>query len=243
MTNISWEAEIKEYNKSDYRTPKEFAETKEYSWSNLYRQAKNLDIKLKTASRVKDVVLSNQDLNALQGHLLGDGSLFYLKPNRKNPVFAVVSKHQEYIEWVNQTIKLMNNRPVWIREQHDDRTNKQYTAYWSRSLSKPACKSLYDRWYKDGVKVIPQDLKLSPELCLRWFMDDGCNNKGAIQLSTDCFTKQEVEFLASLLHSLSIKPTLHKNGNGFRLYIAKQYADTFFQYIGSCPVECFSYKW
>lgn len=241
MTN--WKVEIEEYNNSEYRTPQEFAERKEYKHSNLYYQAKMLRIPLRKSSRVKDVILSNSELQALNGHLLGDGSIFYLKPNRINPVFSIVSKHSEYIEWINQTIGLMHNRPVWIREQYDQRTNKQYTTYWSRSLSKPCIKSLYNEWYKDGVKIIPRNLTLSPELCLRWFMDDGSAHKGAINIATDCFKKQDVEYLASLFYSIEIYPTLHKNGNGYRMYIAKRYAQTFYNYIGQCPVKCFQYKW
>lgn len=240
---IDWSQEILEYNTSKYRTPKEFAESKPYSYSTMYKQAKKIGMPLKTSSRVKPVTLSTKDVNCIEGHLLGDGSIYYLKPNRANPVFSMVSKHKEYIEWVNQTINLLADRPIWDREIFDNRTQKQYTSYWSRSLSKPVIKELHNKWYSNGVKVIPQNLQLSPELCLRWFIDDGSRLRGAINLATDCFQKHEVEFLASLYHSINIHPTLHKNGNGYRMYINVNDAKIFMDYIGQCPVKCFEYKW
>jgi hypothetical protein len=62
---------------------------------------------------------------------------------------------------------------------------------------------LYQRWYPNRKKEIPEDLKLTPLICAIWFCDDGCisirKNSLALKLSTHGFTKNEVEKLALLL--------------------------------------------
>lgn len=246
MNNIDWKQEILEYNNSNYRLPLDFVkgENKLYKQHQLYIYAKKIGMPLKKASRVLDVNLSINELSKLEGHLLGDGSLFRLKANRINPVFSVVSKHKTYIEYINNSIDLMRDRPIWVRGQFDQRTNKNYQAFWTRSLAKPCLLSLKDKWYVNDKKIIPRNLILSPELCRRWYMDDGGKASwSGINLATDCFSKLDVEFLSELFQSIDIYPSLHKNGNGFRLYIKKADAVKFIEFIGPCPVDVFKYKW
>lgn len=53
------------------------------------------------------------------------------------------------------------------------------------------------RWYPEGTKVIPLDLKLTPMCLAQWFAGDGTYDKtGTLLLCTQSFTRTEVEFLA-----------------------------------------------
>ena len=82
---------------------------------------------------------------------------------------------------------------------YDKRTKKTYTRYTFRSITDKGFTPEYDRWYIDGVKHVPNDLKLNPLKCLIWYIGDGCIcNSGTgksqyIKLSTHCFPKEEQE--------------------------------------------------
>ena len=182
-------------------------------------------------------------MNKLNGHLLGDASIFYVDNRKRKPVFALVSKHKEYLQWIVEQSSWLNHRPIWIREQFDTRTNKLYTTYWLRSRSSSLLKDLHEKWYPNGTKRIPKDLILTKETLIRWFLDDGCYHSKAMFFSTDCFSRIEIDFLMHLLLELGFNSTANKNGDGLRICFNRQTTKEFFTYVGSCPVACFNYKW
>jgi hypothetical protein len=52
------------------------------------------------------------------------------------------------------------------------------------------------RWYPEGTKIVPLDLKLTPLCLAQWFTGDGTYDKtGTLLLCTQSFTRIEVEFL------------------------------------------------
>jgi len=67
------------------------------------------------------------------------------------------------------------------------------------------------KWYPEGKKIIPRDLKLTPLILARWIADDGCimiknNNSYRISFSTDCFSYNDVMFLKQLIEEFINKP-------------------------------------
>ena len=54
-------------------------------------------------------------------------------------------------------------------------------------------------------------------------MDDGTFKNPGVRIATNCFTKEEVELLAKVLNTkFNIKSNLHKNNEGYQLYIFKE---------------------
>ena len=78
-----------------------------------------------------------------------------------------------------------------------------------------------------------------------WYIGDGalCNGKNHqhIQLSTDCFTFEEVNFLSEQL--IGFEAHLVKNEGKYRIYIPRHKIKQFLDYIGPCPFEDYLYKW
>ena len=241
-----WESLIKEYLAlNNSISAYQFCKEKNLDNSKFYRTAKllNLEIRQRVYQIDKSLVLDPVEKAKLEGHLLGDGSVFYVDSRKKLPAFAIVSKHKSYLEWIVKESKWANERPIWIRNQYDSRTTKTYKAYWLRSLSSQFLKEQRERWYPEGIKLVPKDLILTKDSLVRWYMDDGCFYNQALFLSTDGFTKSDIEYLAVLLELHNFNPTLTKNGNGYRISFTRKQSREFLEYIGPCPTECFSYKW
>lgn len=60
-------------------------------------------------------------------------------------------------------------------------------------------------------KKVPKSLKsITPNILFAWFLGDGSNNRGEIELSTHSFSKDESEYLISLLNKVGIEAKLRR---------------------------------
>jgi hypothetical protein len=85
-------------------------------------------------------------------------------------------------------------------------TNRTIRLYTQGTVQ--ICK-LYQRWYKNGKKIVPSNLKLTPRVVLHWFIGDGGTGKYRVALHTLAFSKEENELLADLLNKeIGISATL-----------------------------------
>ncbi|MFX0092791.1 MAG: hypothetical protein ACFFBD_13605 [Candidatus Hodarchaeota archaeon] len=66
------------------------------------------------------------------------------------------------------------------------------------------------RWYRNGSKQLPQDIKISPLSLLYGHHGDGSTNKWLITLCMQSFTYQENEFLAKCLAKIGIRAKPYK---------------------------------
>ncbi|OLS16528.1 MAG: hypothetical protein HeimC3_53700 [Candidatus Heimdallarchaeota archaeon LC_3] len=73
--------------------------------------------------------------------------------------------------------------------------------WYSRLMTQSSVQiqKLYEFFYQNGVKRIPRDLKLTPIILLYFFLGDGSFNNHQIHFSTNCYLKEDVEFLADLI--------------------------------------------
>ncbi len=58
---------------------------------------------------------------------------------------------------------------------------------------------LYRKWYPNGRKIVPKNLKMTPTTLLHWHVGDGGCYSYGITLCTDNFNQDEVSFLAKLI--------------------------------------------
>ncbi|GAG86671.1 unnamed protein product [marine sediment metagenome] len=105
------------------------------------------------------------------------------------------------------------------------------------------------RWYPNGKKEIPSDIKVSPSLIANWHLGDGEYDPttGRVGLSINSFSKTDV-FLAKnkLKHELGIDPKVYPNrrqNNQPRFKFSQTDSKVFLQYIKDWIVPCFAYKW
>src|SRR5271165_3446922 len=166
--------------------------------------------------------LTSEQEQVLIGGLLGD---FYLYQN-KNHINAGISSRRaekdiEYMKYeynlykdfcsnvgISEETNVMNFKQVKLLGLDEKFIGAIHKGISFRTRVQPVFTPFKEKWYPEGKKIVPKDLKLTPLICAIWFCDDGCivrmlrktmQDKLRLQLSTDGFTKKEVLFLISLL--------------------------------------------
>jgi LAGLIDADG DNA endonuclease family/Proton-conducting membrane transporter len=93
--------------------------------------------------------------------------------------------------------------------------NKTVTQYWFSSRRLPFLTDLHNIWYKSTennfIKILPDNISssLKPIGLAHWIMGDGYFSEGTVYLSTDNFTKEEVEQLIRVLqNNFNLKATI-----------------------------------
>jgi hypothetical protein len=189
----------------------------------------------------------------INGSLLGDGSI--RSQNGKYFSFKITGKDLNYIEWLQQLFKNFGIK-CWITQDH-----LGVFSAWFYINSCPYHKfiSLRSDWYgsKNGKtrKIIPKELELTPKTILFWYLGDGClirrksdkNRVPFIVLATNCFSKEDIDFLIKKLEELNLNfyPVKYKSGftgkeSGYCLYSKTRDGTPyrFFKLIGlECPKE------
>jgi hypothetical protein len=198
---------------------------------------------------VPDLVRCVEQLDLLDGHLLGDACIVNPAPHLANPSCRIVqsSKHRQYIQYIASSMAVYANKPVKESDIYDKRTKKSYHRCWIQSPATQWLAQQRARWYPQGKKILPSDIVITQQLLLRFFLDDGTvGTTGGLYLATDDFPVEDTERLADLIGSYcNFKLALHKSGtkNQLRLYVKNSLRKDFLSVIGDCPVPIYAYKW
>jgi hypothetical protein len=187
-------------------------------------------------------LLNKFELQTVNGCLLGDGHLRKL-PKNKNACFTYTSVHLEHIEYVFNIFKDYCNIGVRKCSYLDKRTNKIYSRYYFSTKYLPVFTLLYEKWYRNKVKIIPEDLLLTKQVCLLWYLGDGHKrNDNRIYLCTDSFSKNDIEII--LIEQLkSFRAKISMDTGRPRIFIPRFGSSEFLKFLGECPNRCFDYKW
>lgn len=164
--------------------------------------------------------------NLIIGSLFGDGNLRFVSKNRE-ATFIVDHgyKQKDYVLWKYDVMKdwVLTEPKVIERLYHKDPSRK-LTSFRFSTISHPELTFWYNIFYKNGRKIIPENvaeiLKLPLSLAV-WFMDDGNKNKQAVFLNTQQFSIEEQELLRNCLFvNFGLETTINKHWvfNGKQLY-------------------------
>ncbi|MFA5048809.1 MAG: hypothetical protein WC516_07320 [Patescibacteria group bacterium] len=204
----------------------------------------------KRLSREKHIEIPEELLERIEGELLGDGGMY---SSKYQAACKFTSKHLEYMEWLSSCFEKfsipLSNGGIKKVQQCDSRTNKIYTRFAFGTKCSIEFKEIYNVWYINGIKTVPQALKLTPNTVLHWWLGDGSINIRSGSLCTDCFTENEVIFLSNLLNNtfgLKTKACPRKNPSGkviFRIYFPQKSLINLLEIIGESPIKSLSYRW
>jgi len=182
-----------------------------------------------TKSQRLQIVLPENLKSILVGLLLGD--LYAQK--QKNGVnvrlcFEQSIVHKDYLLHLYELFKsfCMLAPRVFNKLPHK-LTGKIYSKIIFQTCSLPCFNELYDLFYVNGKKTIPQNIGdlLTPLGLAFWLSDDGSFVKkdNGVILCTDSFTHEEVNLLAStLIGKFNLDCTIYKEKNGFRIRISSK---------------------
>ncbi len=183
-------------------------------------------------------ILTECQINALTGSMLGDGGL-YKQKEHTNPKLVIhrTLKDKEYLEYEASIFKEFTaprfENGVGKYTKLDERYNKYYSVWKYETVDTPSFSSYHKYWYPNGQKEVPNDLKLNGQIVAHWICDDGWVGKNKvdyrfqIDISTDGFTKDEVYFLSKLMsdrynENIFVQPWTRK-GTGKKYYKLRAY--------------------
>jgi len=215
--------------------------SKQCIWRRLKRF--NIQVRSSPEARINHCNLSEEAINWINGELLGDGNLN--SQNHPSTRFGYASKYREYAQYVLDTLKSFGIKGGKIREQHITDRNMDCYVYKYNSLSYIELSSIRKRWYPEGKKIVPKDLKLTPLTCRQWYIGDGSlyhneDQRPDLYLATCGFLVKDVEWLMEQLIKLGFKATRRPSNN--TIHVSTHSTKQFLDYIGNSPVKCYQYK-
>lgn len=152
------------------------------------------------------------------GLLLGDGSL---KTNlSKTAAFFKYNQAVIRSGYVFHLFNTLSHYCTHLPNYHVRKYDTDYLQLYTRSL--PALLELYKLFYKDGIKIIPQDFEelLTPIVLAYWAMDDGSKSSHGFYINTHSFSKDEHLLIQKALKTkLGLECNIHRHKNQYKTYI------------------------
>lgn len=108
------------------------------------------------------------------GHMLGDGCLYRDKPTH-TPYLSLSRTRGDrvYLEWTAGIFQNFAQHAIIDDGSLDERTGKAYLRSKFSTRRAPVFNPQYERWYPGDVKIVPEDIVLTPLILAIWFLDDG----------------------------------------------------------------------
>ena len=207
--------------------------------NKVQKRSKKESLSIRFANYSK---VSNELLEKINGWLLGDGSVYWRDSSQAS--FEHGSKHFEYVEYIKncfakENIKC-NVRKIFSK--------KAKTYFWLLTTQRTIqFKELRDKWYPLGIKIIPQDLKITPSVMKFWIMDDGSLDKidNILSLHTCAFKTEECHKLIEKIKYCfgEIKASVILDGRQYsRININRLSYNKIIDIMNDIEVNCFQYK-
>lgn len=190
--------------------------------------------KLKVSSKLQEEVLI--------GTVIGDGCLF--KQN-KTAVKCRLSlahslKQKEYFLKKYEILKDLIGTDYAFKTQYDSRTDKNYYCIKFQSHANLLYTDLRNKWYKDGKKIICEDIYKYGADCLAVkFFDDGYKAQNGFYIAMDRFDNESLRIFRDWMMTMGIGSTLEK---GNRVYIPKKYREKFIETVKPFATSDVLYK-
>lgn len=154
--------------------------------------------------------LSEVQQQLILGCVLGDG---YLRKKTNAHLQITHSiKQKEYVDWKYQILKNLVITPPKVYRGNAGRVGYRF---FTRSI--PEFTVFYDRFYQNGTKTIPSDIKLSPLSLAVWYMDDGSKSYKSCYFNSQQLDLISQNNLMKALQLLGIKSNLNKDKKYFRI--------------------------
>lgn len=180
--------------------------------------------------------LTNVQESILIGSLLGDGTM-------RKKINAYLEINHAYsqkvlVDWIYSKFKnLVITPPKWRKGNG----SREAYRFFTRSL--PILTLFYNKFYINGEKIIPNNLKLNALSLAVWFMDDGSKSRSSIYLNTQQFTVEEqIKLIKILKNQFGLESTLNKDKIYFRIRVRSESSKKMVKIIKDYILPEFRYK-
>ena len=190
-------------------------------------------------------VFDSDFISYLDGLIISDGSL-----KKPNPYAAGTSYTQTCInrEWLEEIQKTFFSKKI-ESVIFDDKRKGRRPSFVLRTKGYDQLFNQYHRWYKEGEKIVPKDIRLTVPFLKNWIYGDGTRVGTCLRLCCDSFSFEDVDFLLTELAKLSynfkrLDMGLSKFGKPkWRIALGKR--DKLYEFLNHVgePIDCFKYKW
>ena len=90
-----------------------------------------------------------------------------------------------WVEYIGKKFE-ENGYPVTLKEKPMKNKKGEYIwTIWLDSKASVQLYKIYDQWYKNGIKIVPEDLELTPDFVKHLFIGDGTCGLYQLSISTD----------------------------------------------------------
>jgi hypothetical protein len=195
--------------------------------------------------------LDEKTIEWIDGFLLGDGSISYNKTTFKGARFSIGSSEKEWADYAMSGFKQYNPTEASSKGWKFRTQKPSRPTFSSRSKTHPDITKLAKRWYPNGKKIVPLDVRITPTSILLWYLGDGSvgGHKESerlmstnLSLATCGFTPEENNnILIPKLAKLGIRCLYGSSKND--IIVCSNSMGTFFDIIGrKSPISCYDYK-
>lgn len=182
-------------------------------------------------------------IDYIDGLLLSDACVKNPRTKSRWATRLTQTFSQRFEEWAKQIKNdLMGfgiNSKLTPYSYIDKRTGKTYYGISLQTKMYPEFMVFYKRWYPDGKKEIPNDIRLTSSFLTNWFLGDGSRPHGNLQLSTENFDEKSINFLRGKLETIGL--FFHKTKSGRLALYNKEQTQKFLSLMREVP-SCFDYK-
>jgi len=171
----------------------------------------------------KKIIIDDEIQEIFDGIMLGDGSMSHYS--------LVLSQSVERRDWIDLVETKFKEERQFDSHRKDRFPKSSYiksgpnkgkliTRNPNVSLTIHSCDWFQEerkRWYPMstrrllGQKIVPTDVRITPRSVAHWYMGDGNLCQRMLGFATNCFTKEECEFLVIKLNKLIRNTNFHIN--------------------------------
>ena len=153
------------------------------------------------------------------GSILGDGYI-RIVPNRRDAFLEINHsiKAKSYVDWKYSILRNICKSPPKIRKIDEKRIGYRFFTKQHKEITE-----ILNRFYKNGKKIIPSNLKLDPIILAVWFMDDGSKSrKSDVYLNSQQFSFSDQRKLLHALRQIGLKARLNRDKGYYRIRFFKE---------------------
>jgi len=218
---------------------REISEKTDYSRKTItnLRNKYGIEPSRSKASPIEETItLTKFQKDVIVGDLLSDGSLTV---NGQGVRYQTGDVNVEYLKYIK------NSLPEELFTDNSINTNKDDFNYLT-TRNADIFSSMRDVWYPDGEKRLPSNYKLNSTHILHWYIGDGNlrDDRGSPRIHVTWEEENKLDKIVDMLEeNIGNGVSVQSDGDGSSIYISSALSDSFFRFIGKCPVECYNYKW
>jgi len=223
--------------KEERNTRKEVANELGVSRETIQKWCERFNIESAVINR--QVELIGDDLDVIIGNLMGDASI--ISPKDNTGKYQHSDTYSEYLEFLTDRLPSIFDTNVKERKDQD--------IYYIRSLHTKQLYKIRQEWYTEDGKTLPYTFKINGDILKYWYICDGTLEKdsrpsiAAKWLNDNSFSRiiNQLDKMGIPKNCITIKEVRNRDVKSIRFKNGA--IKPFFKYIGSCPVDCYSYKW